>query len=161
MRTIMAVLVVASLCAACSDSDDALPAPAVDASTAAVLQARAIQRACQDVLCAGAPIYAPDSTPDEVRQAILAQYTDEVKYLSESEIVQRTSADGRFAGGATMIGVRGVLNTERDDVKGVNVWISKGSRDFNGRTYLFVWNGSEWADTSPDAVSVTVTSSVS
>jgi hypothetical protein len=96
-----------------------------------------------------------------VRRAVLAQYTDEVQYLSESEIAQRTSPEGRFADGATMIGVRGVLNTERDDVKGVNVWISKGHRDFNGRTYLFVWNGNEWADTSPDAVGVTVTSSVS
>lgn len=50
--------------------------------------------------------------------------------------------------------------TEQDNVTGVNVSISKGYRDFNGRTYLFLWTGTEWADASPDAVSVTVTSSV-
>ena len=161
MRAITALLVVAFLLAACSTNDDSRPAPAVDESTAAALQARAFQRACQDVICAGAPIYAPDSTPDAVRQAIFAQYTDEVQYLSESEIERRTSPEGRFADGATFIGVESVHSTGRDDVKGVNVSISEGYRDFNGRTYLFVWNGSEWADTSPDAVSVTVTSSVS
>ena len=162
MRPIIALLVVASLLlVGCSTTDEAEPVPDVNASTAAELQARAFQRACQDVICAGAPIYAPDSTPEAVRAAIVAQFTDEVQYLSESEIEQRTSPDGRFSDGATLISVEGVQSTGRDDVKSVNVGISKGYRDFNGRTYLFLWNGDQWSDTSPDAVDVTVTSSVS
>lgn len=161
MRFITVLMIVAFLFVACSDSDESRPVPEVDAATAAALQARAFQRACLDVICAGAPIYAPGTTPDAVRRAILAQYTDEVQYLSESELEQRTTPEGRFIDGATLIGVRGPVTIERTDVLGVNVSISKGNRDFNGRTYLFLWNGTEWADTSPSAVNVTVTSSVS
>jgi hypothetical protein len=159
MRAIIGLLVVASLLVAgCSTNDDSQPAPDVDASA---LQGRAFQRACKDVICAGAPIYAPDSTAEAVREAIVAQFTDEVQYLNELEIEQRTSPNGRFSDGATLISVESVHSTERDDVKSINVWISKGHRDFNGRTYLFLWNGTHWADTSPDAVNVTVTSSLS
>jgi len=162
VRATVGLLVVVSLClAGCSANDDSEPVPDVDASAAVELQARAFQRACQDVICAGAPIYAPDSTPEAVREAIVAQFTDEVQYLNELEIEKRTSSEGRFSNGATMITVESVQSTGRDDVKSVNVAISKGYGDFNGRTYLFLWNGSKWVDTSPDAVNVTVTSSVS
>ncbi|MFC2177131.1 hypothetical protein ACFLRH_01810 [Actinomycetota bacterium] len=162
MRGIIAVLVVATLFgASCSKDGPSEAAPEIDDSTAAQLQARAFQRACLDVICPGAPIYAPDSTPDAVRQAIVGQFTDEVQYLSDSELEQRTAADGRFSDGATMIAVEGIRSTGRDDVKSVNVGISKGYRDFTGRTYLFLWNDTQWVDTSSDAVDVTVTSSVS
>jgi hypothetical protein len=147
--------------AGCSTASNTDPVPAIDSGTQAELQARAFIRACQDVVCAGAPIYAPDTTPDSVRQAILDGYTDEVQYLDEAETEKRTSPDGRFEDGATMIAIQGVHDTEKANVKGVNVSISKGYRDHTGRTYLFVWDGTEWADTSPDAVNVTVTSSVS
>jgi hypothetical protein len=162
VRGIIAVLVAASLLGAgCSNDGAAEAAPEIDDSTAAQLQARAFQRACLDVICPGAPIYAPDSTPDVVRQAIVNQFTDEVQYLSDSELEQLTNSNGRFSDGATMISVESVRSTERDDTVSVNVGISKGYRDFTGRTYLFVWKDNQWADTSPDAVNVTVTSSVS
>jgi hypothetical protein len=161
MRTI-AVLVAASLLwVGCSRDGTAEAAPEIDDATAAQLQARAFQRACLDVICPGAPIYAPDTTPDVVRQAIINQFTDEVQYLSESELEQLTDSNGRFHDGATMISVESVRSTERDDTVGVNVGISKGYRDYTGRTYLFVWTNNKWIDTSPDAVNVTVTSSVS
>jgi len=162
VREIIAVLVVASLLGvSCSQDGASEAAPEIDDSTAAQLQARAFQRACLEVICPGAPIYAPDSMPDAVRQAIVNQFTDEVQYLSDSELEQRTDSDGRFSDGATMISVESVRGTERDDTMSVNVGISKGYRDFTGRTYLFVWKDSQWVDTSPDAVNVTVTSSVS
>lgn len=161
MRTKMVLLIVASLVAAgCSSSDDSDPPPTIDAATEVDLQVRAFMRACEDVICAGAPIYAPDATPDSVRQAILERYTDETEYLDENEIELRTSPEGRFVDGGLLISVEGAHSTERVNVVGVNVWISRGYRDNSGRTYLFVWTGTEWADTSPDAVSVTVTSSV-
>jgi hypothetical protein len=161
MRAVVGLLVVVLLVAGCSNGDTPESAPDVDASTEAELQARAFQRACQEVICAGAPIYAPDSTPEAIRLAIVAQFTDEVQYLSELEIEQRTSPEGRFSDGATLISVDSVQSTGRADVKSVNVGISRGYRDFNGRTYLFLWSGSRWTNTSPDAVNVTVTSSVS
>ena len=162
MRTTLVALIVASLIVVgCSSSHDSEPAPTVDAATEAELQVRAFMRACQDVICAGAPIFGHDATPDLIRQAIRERYTDEVEYLDEAEIEQRTSPNGRFEDGGTLIGVEGVHSTEQDNVMGVNVSISRGYRDFNGRTYLFIWTGTEWADASTDAVSVTVTSSVS
>jgi len=39
---------------------------------------------------------------------------------SESKIEHRTSPEGRFANGATVIGVEDVDSTGRGDVKGVN-----------------------------------------
>lgn len=162
VRTIVVVLVAVSLAAAgCSSSNDAEPAPTVDSVTEADLQARAFMRACQDAHCAGAPIYAPDTTSDPVRQAIVEQHTDEVLYLSQSEIEARYSSGGRFNDGATMFDAQSVHRTERDDVRRVDVWISRGQFDFLGRTYLFLWDGTQWVDTTPDAVNVTVTSSVS
>lgn len=162
MRGIIGVLVVASLLGAgCSQDGTSESAPEIGDSTAAQLQARAFQRACLDMICPGAPIYAPDSTPEAVRQAIVGQFTDEVQYLSDAELEQLTAPDGRFSDSATMIAVEGVRSTGRDDVKSVNVGISKGYRDLTGRTYLFLWNDTEWVDTTPDAVNVTVTSSVS
>lgn len=162
MRRIMAVLAAASLLGAgCSLDGANEPAPEIDDSTAAQLQARAFQRACLDVICPGAPIYAPDTTPDTIKQAIVNQFTDEVQYLSNPELEQRTDSNGRFSDGAVMISVERVHSTERDDTVGVNVGISRGYRDFTGRTYLFVWKDNQWVDTSADAVNVTVTSSVS
>ncbi len=159
--TLIALIAVLLLAVGCSASSESDPAPSIDAAAEVELQVRAFMRACQDVICAGAPIYAPDTTPDSIRQGILERYTDEAEYLDENEIEQRTSPQGRFVDGGTLIGVEGVHSTEQDNVMGVNVSISKGYRDFNGRTYLFMWTGTEWADASPDAVSVTVTSSVS
>lgn len=162
MRAIIALLVVGSmLVAGCSPHDDSRHALDLDTSTAVELQARAFQRACQDVICAGAPVYAPDSTPETVREAIVTRVTDEVQYLGESEIEQRTSPQGRFSDGATLISVGSVQSTGRAYVKSVDVGVSKGFNDSNGRTYLFLWNGDQRVDTTPDAVGVTVTSSVS
>ena len=85
MRATIGFLVVALLLVAgCSTNGDSEAAPDVDALTTAQLQARAFQRACLDVICADAPIYAPDSTPETVREAIVAQFTDEVQYVKES-----------------------------------------------------------------------------
>ena len=150
---------VALFFAACSPGAGAAPVP--DETVSAQLQARAFMRACQDVICSGAPIYAPDSTPDAVRDAILDLYTDEVQYLTDSQVEERTNADGRFADGGILISTGPGHGTESGDVVAVDVGLSRGFREYVGRTYLFVWDGTEWADTSPDAVDVTVTSSVS
>jgi len=155
------LLLIALVAGACTGGAGVAPAPALDEVATAQLQARAFMRACQDVICAGAPIYAPASTPEPVRAAILSTYTDEVRYLSESQVEERTNADGRFADGAILIDAGSVHGTERDNVVAVDVGLSRGFRDYVGRTYLFVWNGTEWADTSADAVDVSTTSSVS
>jgi len=154
----LAVLVLAS---ACSSADPQRATPAVDAASSADLRARAFMRACDDLRCAGGPIIGSDTIPDGVREAI-ARLTDEVDYLGPAEVEQRfSSTGGVFDGGVTLIGVEEVSETERDDVRGVDTWTSRGPGDFFGRTYLFRWDGDMWVDTSPDAVDVTVTSAVS
>ncbi len=154
------VLSMSLFVAACTSGDSTRSIPSIDAPTSAEIEARAFMRACRDVICAGAPIFAPDSTSDSVRQAII-QFTDEVEYLSRSQVEEMYSSEGRFEDGATLIGVGRVVGTEREDVRGVNVSVSRGFNDSVRRTYLFLWDGKEWVDTSPDAVDVTVTSSVS
>jgi hypothetical protein len=41
-------------------------------------------RACTDVVCVGAPIYAPESTSEQLRAELL-RHTDEVRYLSATD----------------------------------------------------------------------------
>lgn len=163
MRTRITALVVAILLvgSACTSAGSGEPAPAVTPELAAQLQARAFMRACQESACAGAPILAPDSTPPSVREAIVAQFTDEVEYLTDSQNEARYDANDRYPDGAVWLNVDLVETTERNDVVGVDVWISRERFDVIGRTYLFLWDGSQWVDTSPDSVDVTVTTSVS
>jgi len=111
-------------------------------------------------MCSGWPIYAPDSTSESVRAAVLP-FTDEVEYLSPIQLDERYSDAGRFSDRATWFDIGAPQATEQADVLGVDVWISRGRYDAERRTYLFLWDGTEWIDTSPDAVDVTVTSSVS
>ena len=118
-------------------------------------------RACDDLRCAGRPIIGSDTIRNDVRAAI-ARLTDEVQYLSPAAVEQRFGfTGGVFDGGVTLIGAEAVRDTERDDVRGVDTWISSGPGDFFGRTYMFRWDGSVWVDTSPGAVDVTVTTAVS
>jgi len=91
------LLSIALVTGACTDCTGGAPAPALDEVETAQLQSRAFMRACQDVICAGAPIYAPESTTEAVRAAILSTSTDEVEYLSEQQVEERTGANGRFA----------------------------------------------------------------
>ncbi len=163
MRTRITTLVVVILLigSACASSGSGVPVPEMTPELSAQLRARAFMRACQDVACAGAPILAPDSTPPSVREAIVEQFTDEVEYLSDSQLEERYDANGTYPDGAVWLNVNLVDTTERSDVIGVDVWISRARFDFVGRTYLFLWDGTQWVDTSPDAVDVTVTTSVS
>lgn len=160
-RVAVLVVVVLLVSSACVSTGSSEPAPAMTPGLSAQLQAGAFARACRDVICAGAPIYAPASTSPAVREAILEQFGNEVEYVEQSQLDRLYTSNDRFANGATMIGVGTVDATRRSDVVGVDVWISRGQYDFVGRTYLFLWNGAQWVDTSPDAVDVTVTSSVS
>ena len=162
---IVAILLVGSACSLAGSReahpDSREPPPEMTPELSAQLQARAFMRACQDVACADVPILAPDSTPPSVRDAIVELFTDEVEYLTDSQLEERYDASGKYPDGAVWLNVAVVDTTERSDVVGVDVWISLGRFDFVGRTYLFLWDGTQWVDTSPDTVDVTVTTSVS
>lgn len=159
-----AILVMAALITimvmSCTSDDTGGSVPLIDQASAGDLQARAFERACRDVICEGAPIWASASILDDVRRQI-SQFTDEVRYLTDSQLAEQASVDGRFETGATMFGVGRVRATERADVHRVDVSISQGPGDFFGRTYLFRWDGSAWLDTSADAVDVVATTAVS
>jgi len=109
-RSRAVIVVILLVGSACTITGSGKPVPEMTQELSAQLQARAFARACRDVICAGAPILAPDSTALAVS---------------------------------------------------VDVLISRGQYDFVGRTYLFVWDGTQCLDTSPDTVDVTVTTSVS
>jgi len=126
----------------------------------AELQARAFVRQCGGVGCAGRPILASDALPAEVRDAI-SGFAGEVEYIDLSKIDDLYGPDGRFSDGTILIEVGTVHSTERDDVLGVDVTLVRGFMDVKVQTYLFLWDGTEWVDTSPDAVDVTVTTGVS
>jgi hypothetical protein len=156
----VALLVIGVAVTACTLNGSSEPAPSVDEATATELQARAFMRACSDVVCAGAPIYAPESASEQLRAELL-KHTDEIRYVSATEVESATSSSGRFDDGATMFEAGSPHDTANADVVGVDVWITKGFQDATRRTYLFAWDGTEWIDATSDASGVTVTSSVS
>lgn len=136
------IVLLAVLAASCGSAS---PAPVLDEVGSAELQGRAFERACQDIGCAGISILAPDSTPELVR-AEISPVRDGVAYLSPDELADYQFVDGRFAGGATMITVTAVAETDDGDVRRVGVLVSRGPADFDVRTYLFRWDGSSWDD---------------
>lgn len=125
--------------------------PAVDDLVRVDIQARAFKRECR-VNC-----LAVDSTPLPLREA-LAEHAVDVEFISASEVEETESGEGRFAEGAALITVQPLRRTERSDVKRVDVHASRGFGDASGRTYLFLWSGTAWVNTTADAVSATVTS---
>ena len=71
------------------------------------------------------------------------------------------SSGERSRGGAVLIAIERIHDTERPDVRCVGVSISRGIHDYFQRTYLFRRDGSRWIDTTPDEVDVTVVTAVS
>lgn len=155
MRMWVLAAVLGLLACACSESTSELSSEDI-----ATVRAAAFSVACLEVLCPGASILAPDTLPDDVREAIRAGFSDEVEYVSEVSLEDRTAADGRFADGALLLSP-GMPYQPDGDVVAVDVELQQGFRDFVGRTYLFERDGDGWGAVSADSVGITVTSSVS
>lgn len=159
-------MVMASLVTSCSSmaveaDDDAasqagVSVPSIDSFDSADLQARAFMRAC------GSHCVAAETTADMLRDA-LGHYTAQVEYLTKAEIDARFSDEGAGADSdsGALIEVSAVRTTEHLDVRAVDVSISREFNDYLRQTYLFLWDGTAWVNTSPEAVGVTVTSAVS
>lgn len=155
MRFWIGAIVVAILACACSESTSELTAADV-----ATLRATAFAVACPEVLCPGGPIMAPDTLPDDVREAIRTGFSDEVEYVSVASLEARTGDEGRFVDGAILI-LPGEPYRPDGSAVAVDVGLQKGYREFVGRTYLFERAGDRWVAVSPDSVDITVTSAVS
>ena len=155
MRIWVLAAVLGLLACACSESTSELSPEDI-----ATVRAAAFSVACLEVLCPGAPILAPDTLPDDVRDAIQTGFSDEVDYVSEASLEARTGADGRFVDGAILLSP-GMPYQPDGDVVAVDVGLQKGFRDFAGRTYLFETDADRWISVSADSVGITVASSVS
>jgi len=155
MRFWLVAVLVVLLVGACSDSASELTPEDI-----ATVQATAFAVACLEVLCPGAPILAPDTLPDDVREAIRSGFSDEVEYVSDTSLEARTGDDGRFIDGAVLISP-GEPYRPDGSVVAVDVGLQKGYREYVGRTYLFERDGDGWTAVSPDSVNITVTSAVS
>ena len=153
-------MLVAIVLTSCTDGGSSQAIPSIDDGVGATLRARAIWRACSDVLCPGAPILVDASIPGDVR-AELSQFTDEIQYVTTAEVESMAPQGERFPNGTTLFDASSVRSTEKPGVVGVDVSIYRGPGDLLARTYLFHWDGSQWSDAAADAVGVTVTSAVS
>lgn len=159
MRWVLIALVIVSGCTTATSSP-----PAIDDAANIDLQIRAIVRACENAKCGDDPIYVSDDVSDRLRSALVEQYGDQVVFPSIEDSESRVNKDGQYDPPATSIGFEPAAPTDNDAVVGVNVWTGSGIFDGFGQTYLFVWTGTTWADTTPGAPesgSVTVTTSVS
>ena len=144
----------------CSEQTSGEQAPTFSEVPQAELRARAIWSACTEIVCSGAPILVTSSTPDDVRTE-LAQFTDEIRYVTTSEVEAMAPLGARFPDGAALFESKPPQPTAKSTVVGVDVWIYRGPGNLVGRTYLFQWDGSQWNQASPVATGVTVTSVIS
>jgi len=115
------------------------------------LQARAIARARPGPrLC-----MAEEGTPAELRVA-LAPFYDEILYVEiDDQFAPSVGWDHCTLVSATPVRRLG------PGVIGVDVWVLRGFLNGIGETYLFRWDGTAWADTTPEETGVTVTTAVS
>jgi hypothetical protein len=155
MRTRALVLAIGVIACSCSGSTSEL----TEEDTATV-RAMAFSVACYEVLCPGAPILAPDTLPEDVREAIQIGFSDEVEYVSEESLEARTGGDGRFVDGAILISP-GEPYQPNGSVVAVDVGLQKGYLDYVGRAYLFERDGDRLIAVAPDSVGITVTTAVS
>lgn len=146
--------------AACS-SDKAEPVPDLDDQTRIELQARAFARACSEASCDTGSVYASNDVPAELQTALIETVSPQIVFLSQSEIDQKFDTDGTAASSEIFVDPQGVDATSRSDVRGVDVWVASGPGDWSAKTYLFLWDGTAWINTTDDETGVTVTSSVS
>lgn len=159
MRWLLIALVIVSGCTTATSTP-----PAIDDEANIKLQVRAVVRACEDAMCGDDPIYVSDEVTDRLRSALVDEFGDQVAFPSMEDSGSRVNQEGRYDPPATSIEVEPVAPTNDETIVGVNVWTAKGVFDGFGQTYLFVWTGTEWADTTPatpDSGNVTVTTAVS
>lgn len=159
MRIWIAVFVAVVLAGACSD-----PATELTPEDTATVRAEVFTAVCLEMHCPGIPVLAPDSLPDDVREAIRTGFWAEVEYVPEASLEARTGADGQFSDRAIFISP-GVpyRPAERPDgeIVAVDVEVLQGYGDFTRRTYLFERDGDGWAGVPPSSIGLFVTTSVS
>ncbi len=119
----------------------------------------AFATACGDAVCAGAPIYAPEQFPGELRAAISSTFTDEVRYIDAARLEEMTTSQGSFADAGTYIDVEQARQLTADTV-GIDVWVARGFNNGLGSSYLFRWTGTDWVRATAEEVGVTVTTAV-
>ncbi|MCP3990295.1 MAG: hypothetical protein GY724_14555, partial [Actinomycetia bacterium] len=98
---VMTVMLLAMVLMSCTSGSSGQTIPSIDEGDAASLRARAMWRACTDVVCQGAPILVDASLPGEVR-AELSQFTDEIQYVTRAEVEGMGPQGERLPDGATL-----------------------------------------------------------
>ena len=161
-RGVVVALLLVVIVVGCTDGGgQATSAPDRSADAQLELRAATFASVCREVLCLGSPIYAPQTTEDALRDAIVAGFTDEVEYITDDRRRELTGTDGLFADGGTFIDVGNVYRPGPGDVAAVDVWVSRGFGNEEARTVLFQWDGETWREAAAGDVGVTVTTSVS
>lgn len=107
------------------------------------------------------PVCVSVDTSPQLRDAITAIFPVEVEYYTTSDDLKVGGDDpSNPSYRCTVLWPREV-RTYRPGVIGVDVWVSESDFDLLAQTYLFRWDGSQWAETTPDETGVTVTTTVS
>lgn len=133
--------------------------PVIDVLASAELQARAVERACEEHSCDGRRLLLPVSTEDEVQSAI-SKRLPAAEFVSEDDLLAVAGPVLNVPDDVVIVRVVGVKLTERTDVRSIEVWIVGTPDSGVLQPYLFRWNGNEWTDVRPEDVGVTTTIAV-
>lgn len=132
----------------------------LDAQTAAHLQARAIEAACSDAPCGNRPVLVARDSSQELRDALATAIPNEVRHFASLFSDALLGPDGLYLDGATAV-VPSAPYELGENAVAVDVWTHTGRLHGLGKTHLFLWDGTAWAETAADEVGVTLTTSVS
>ncbi|MEX2622190.1 MAG: hypothetical protein WD651_00515 [Acidimicrobiia bacterium] len=132
----------------------------LDLQTEAQLQALAIAAACREAACGDRPVLVPRDTSQDLRQALAASLPNEIRYFDDLFAEALLGPDGFYLDGATAA-VTSAPYELGEKAIGVDIWTHKAQLHGMRKTYLFLWDGTAWTETTADEVGVTLTTSVS
>lgn len=132
----------------------------LDDETAAHLQARAMAAACREVPCEDRPVLVPNDSSPELRQALAASVSTEVRYVDELFAEALLGPDGSYLDGATAVAPSAHYQCGEDAIA-VDVWTHTALLHGLRATHLFRFGGTVWVETTADRIGVTTSTAVS
>jgi len=132
----------------------------LDGDTEAQLHVQAIVAACREAACGDRPVLLSRDTSQQLRQALAAFLPNEVRYFDELFAEALLGLDGLYLEGATAVVLSAPYELGESAVA-VDVDTHRGPLHGLGKTYLFLWDGVTWTETTADEIGVTLTTSVS
>jgi hypothetical protein len=133
--------------------------PALSDDQANRLRVRAMLRAWETFEVHAPMCMSAEASPG-LRAEVVRTFPQDAEYFDDIENIRDGAGTGYRCTVVSPSEVKAIYG-DGSGLVGVDVWVITGDLAGSARTYLFVFDGSKWLDTTPEESGVTVTSAVS